>query len=183
MTGIERNADIVEMATYAPLFAHVDGWQWRPDMIWYDNLRMFKSVSYYVQQMYAQNKGTNVLQLTTPAAEKKGKPQPVAGLEGQNGLFASAVYNKPTDEIIIKVVNTSKKPQNISVNLQGITGERTAKVMELCSYGGLDDENTLDKPELIHPNPMTVQCTADKKQTVLNDQLKAMSFRLYKIKK
>ena len=38
MTGLERNADIVHMATYAPLFAHVEGWQWRPDMIWFDTV-------------------------------------------------------------------------------------------------------------------------------------------------
>ena len=87
MTDLERNADVVDMATYAPLFAHVDGWQWRPDMIWYDNTRMFKSVSYYVQQMYACNKGTNVLPLTM-----NGKS--VAGQEGQDGLFASAVVDK-----------------------------------------------------------------------------------------
>ena len=176
MTGIERNADIVEMATYAPLFAHVEGWQWRPDMIWYDNLRMFKSVSYYVQQMYAQNKGTNVLSLTM---DKK----PVAGQPGQDGLFASSVFDKTTGEVIIKVVNTSKQPQAITINLQGIKGERTANVLELWTNGKLDDENTLNQPELIHPVPLTVQCTADKKQTVLNDQLPAMSFRLYKIKK
>ena len=176
MTGIERNADIVEMATYAPLFAHVEGWQWRPDMIWYDNLRMFKSVSYYVQQMYAQNKGTNVLSLTM-------NKKPVAGQEGQDGLFASSVFDKTTGEVIIKVVNTSKQPQAITINLQGIKGERTANVLELWTNGKLDDENTLDQPELIHPVPLTVQCTADKKQTVLNDQLPAMSFRLYKIKK
>ena len=176
MTGIERNADIVEMATYAPLFAHVEGWQWRPDMIWYDNLRMFKSVSYYVQQMYAQNKGTNVLSLTM-------NKKPVAGQPGQDGLFASSVFDKTTGEVIIKVVNTSKQPQAITINLQGIKGERTANVLELWTNGKLDDENTLDRPELIHPVPLTVQCTADKKQTVLNDQLPAMSFRLYKIKK
>ena len=184
MTGIERNADIVHMATYAPLFAHVDGWQWRPDMIWYDNLNMFKSVSYYVQQMYAMNKGTNVLQLTTPKQEgKKTLGVPVANQEGQNGLFASAVFDKTTDEVIIKVVNTSKQPQPISINLQGMKGERTANVLELWTNGKLDDENTLDKPELIHPVPLTIPCTADKKQTVLNDQLKAMSFRLYRIKR
>ena len=176
MTGIERNADIVEMATYAPLFAHVEGWQWRPDMIWYDNLRMFKSVSYYVQQMYAQNKGTNVLSLTM-------NKKPVAGQEGQDGLFASSVFDKTTGEVIIKVVNTSKQPQAITINLQGIKGERTANVLELWTNGKLDDENTLNQPELIHPVPLTVQCTADKKKTVLNDQLPAMSFRLYKIKK
>ena len=45
MTGLERNADIVRMATYAPLFAHVEGWQWRPDLIWFDNLNVVRSCS------------------------------------------------------------------------------------------------------------------------------------------
>ena len=80
MTGLERNADIVHMATYAPLFAHVEGWQWRPDMIWFDNLNSVRTVSYYVQQLYAQNKGTNVLPLTM---NKKS----VTGAEGQNGFL------------------------------------------------------------------------------------------------
>jgi alpha-L-arabinofuranosidase len=40
LTGLERNADVVHLATYAPLFAHVDAWQWKPDMIWFDNLRL-----------------------------------------------------------------------------------------------------------------------------------------------
>ena len=84
MTGLERNADVVHMATYAPLFAHVKMWQWRPDMIWFDNTNMFKSVSYYVQQMYSCNKGTNVLKLTM-----NGKP--VAGQKGQDGLYATAL--------------------------------------------------------------------------------------------
>lgn len=64
MTGLERNADVVHMATYAPLFAHVEGWQWRPDMIWFDNLNSVRTVSYYVQQLFATHKGTNVLSLT-----------------------------------------------------------------------------------------------------------------------
>jgi len=119
MTGLERNADIVEMATYAPLFAHVDGWQWRPDMIWYDNLRMFKSVSYYVQQMYAMNKGTHVLPLSM-------QKQPVAGLDGQDGLFASSVFDQETGEVVVKVVNTAKQAQPVTINLLGMKGERTA---------------------------------------------------------
>ena len=87
MTGLERNADIVHMATYAPLFAHVEGWQWRPDMIWFDNLNSVCTVSYYVQQLFATHKGTNVLSLTM-------NKKPVTGAEGQNGLFASAVCDK-----------------------------------------------------------------------------------------
>ena len=175
MTGLERNADIVHMATYAPLFAHIDGWQWRPDMIWYDNTRMFKSVSYYVQQMYAMNKGTNVLQLTMD-----GKP--VAGQDGQDGLFASSVYDKATGEIIVKVVNTSKQPQTVQLNLQGIKGDRTAETLTLSHSGSMDDENTLDQPEKIIPKTGSAKVEAGKKAAVLNDELPAMAFRLYKIK-
>jgi alpha-L-arabinofuranosidase len=187
MTGIERNADIVEMATYAPLFAHVDGWQWRPDMIWYDNLRMFKSVSYYVQQMYAMNKGTNVLSLTTkdPADAKGKKVVPVAGQEGMDGLFASSVFDKNSGEVIVKVVNTSKQAQDIQINLTGMTGERTAETLTLQHEGSMDDENTLDKPNKIVPVSGSVKCdvTGKKQQTVLNDNVPAMAFRLYKVKK
>ena len=175
MTGIERNADIVHMATYAPLFAHVEGWQWRPDAIWFDNLRMFKSVSYYVQQLYATNKGTNVLSLTW-----NGKP--VAGQEGQNGLFASSVFDNNTNEVIIKVVNTSETEQPISIQLKGMKGTYTAQTITLC-HNEMDDENTLDNPEKIIPRPGTCQVDAGKGASLLLDNLPARTFRIYKIKK
>ncbi|MBR1415122.1 MAG: carbohydrate binding domain-containing protein [Prevotella sp.] len=182
MTGIERNADIVHMATYAPLFAHVEGWQWRPDAIWFDNLRSFKSVSYYVQQMFATNKGTNVLSLTTPDAKNK-KGVPVAGQEGQDGLFASSVYDAQTGEVVVKVVNTSASAQSIRLNLLGMKGTPVAQTLTLSTSGSLDDENTLDQPEKITPKPGTLPTTADKKATVLSDDVPAQTFRLYRIKK
>lgn len=174
MTDLERNADVVDMATYAPLFAHVDGWQWRPDMIWYDNTRMFKSVSYYVQQMYACNKSTNVLPLTM-----NGKS--VAGQEGQDGLFASAVVDKKKGEIIVKVANTSDKAQDVTLNLNGLKGSRSATATTLQS-DNMDAENTLDNPNLIRPVETTATCESKKNMTVLNDKLPAKSFRMYKIK-
>lgn len=174
MTDLERNADVVDMATYAPLFAHVDGWQWRPDMIWYDNTRMFKSVSYYVQQMYACNKGTNVLPLTM-----NGKS--VACQEGQDGLFASAVVDKKKGEIIVKVANTSDKAQDVTLNLNGLKGSRSATATTLQS-DNMDAENTLDNPNLIRPVETTATCESKKNMTVLNDKLPAKSFRMYKIK-
>lgn len=174
MTDLERNADVVDMATYAPLFAHVDGWQWRPDMIWYDNTRMFKSVSYYVQQMYACNKGTNVLPLTM-----NGKS--VAGQESQDGLFASAVVDKKKGEIIVKVANTSDKAQDVTLNLNGLKGSRSATATTLQS-DNMDAENTLDNPNLIRPVETTATCVSKKNMTVLNDKLPAKSFRMYKIK-
>ncbi|WP_308264629.1 alpha-L-arabinofuranosidase C-terminal domain-containing protein [Prevotella sp.] len=174
MTDIERNADVVDMATYAPLFAHVDGWQWRPDMIWYDNTRMFKTVSYYVQQMYACNKGTNVLPLTM-----NGKA--VAGQEGQDGLFASAVVDKQKGEVIVKVANTSDKTQEVTLNLNGLKGSRSASLTTL-QCDNMDAENTLDNPNKIRPVETTATCESKKNATVLSDKLPAKSFRMYKIK-
>lgn len=174
MTDLERNADVVDMATYAPLFAHVDGWQWRPDMIWYDNTRMFKTVSYYVQQMYACNKGTNVLPLTM-----NGKA--VAGQEGQDGLFASAVVDKQKGEVIVKVANTSDKTQEVTLNLSGMKGSRSASLTTL-QCDNMDAENTLDNPNKIRPVETTATCESKKNATVLSDKLPAKSFRMYKIK-
>jgi len=175
MTGFERNADIVHMTTPAPLFAHVDGWQWRPDQIWYDNTQMFKTVSYYVQQMYATNKGTNVLPLTM-------NKKPVANQEGQNGLFASAAFDSNTGEVIIKIANTSGSPQQLQFNLLGMKGDRIAETLTL-SHEGMDDENSICKPELITPVKGTTIVKEDKKSSVLSDELPAMSFRIYRIKK
>jgi alpha-L-arabinofuranosidase len=175
MTGIERNADIVHMATYAPLFAHVEGWQWRPDAIWYDNLRMFKSVSYYVQQLYAMNKGSHVLSLTM-------NKKPVAGQPGQDGLFASAVFEQSTGEVIVKVANTSDKVQPVSIQLLGVKGATTAQTITLC-HDGMDDENTLDNPEKIVPQPGTCKVDAGKGASLITDDMPAKSFRIFKVKK
>ena len=173
MTGLERNADIVNMATYAPLFAHVEGWQWRPDMIWYDNTRMFKSVSYYVQQMYSTNKGTNVVSLTMNS-------KPVAGQEGQDGLFASAVIDIDANVVIVKVVNTSDKTQPVCLNIQGVKGEKDVKTITLTCKDK-DAENTLDNPEKIIPVKGAAKTKAGKKNSILDDEIPAMTFRLYRI--
>lgn len=127
MTGLERNADVVQMATYAPLFAHIEGWQWRPDLIWYDNLESFRTVSWYVQQLYGEYRGSNVLGLSMNGS-------PVAGLDGQNGLFASAV--KDGDLIYVKVANTSAGQQSVSFDFQGLKGKAVVKAVkriDLCS--------------------------------------------------
>jgi alpha-L-arabinofuranosidase len=65
MTGMERNSDIVQLASYAPLFANVNGIQWHPNLIYYDSSRgMFGTPSYYVQELFSQNRGDVVLPAT-----------------------------------------------------------------------------------------------------------------------
>lgn len=151
MTGLERNADVVHMATYAPLFAHVDAWQWRPDMIWFDNLRSMPTASYYVQQMFATNKGTNVLPLTMDG-------RPLTGGEGQNGLFASATLDKDANQIVVKVANTSKEDQTLNID---ITGLKKGKALDggkvLTLHADLEAENTLNNPDIVKPVESTVE--------------------------
>jgi alpha-N-arabinofuranosidase len=90
MTGLERNADVVQMASYAPLMAHVDAWQWKPDEIWFDNLRSYGTPNYYVQKVFATNTGTRIVPVT---------PQAV------NGLYTSASLDERSHELIVKTIN------------------------------------------------------------------------------
>ena len=173
MTGLERNADVVHMSAYAPLLAHYEGWQWRPDLIWFDNLQVVKTCSYYVQQMYAGNRGSNVLPLTMDN-------KVVAGQSQQDGLFASSALDRSAGLVIVKVVNTSKFKQAVTLNLLGIKGERTAETLTL-SHEDLEDENTIDRPDKIFPKPGCLQSEQSKKECVFHDELPSMSFRLYKI--
>ncbi len=80
MTGLERNADVVRMASYAPLFAHVEGWQWTPNLIWADNLRVHGTPSYYVQQLFSLNRGDVVLPVILAGAELPAVPAGRIGL-------------------------------------------------------------------------------------------------------
>lgn len=173
MTGLERNADVVHMATYAPLFAHVEGWQWRPDMIWFDNLNSVRTVSYYVQQLFATHKGTNVLSLTM-------NKKPVTGAEGQNGLFASAVCDKNKNEIIVKVANTSDKKQPLSLIFNGLKKKEVlsgARCIKLSS-ADMDKDNTIENPLAIIPQ----ETSLDVDGHTLNVDLEPATFAVYILK-
>ena len=142
MTGLERNADIVHMATYAPLFAHVEGWQWRPDLIWFDNLNSMRTVSYYVQQLYSLYKGSNSLTLTM---DKKN----VTGADGQNGLFASAVADG--NKVYVKVVNTSGEAQSVNLNFTGLKKNEVLKGVKSIKLttDKLEEDNIEDPTNIL----------------------------------
>ena len=174
MTNIERNADVVHMATYAPLLAHVEGWQWRPDLIWFDNLRSVRSCSYYVQQLYGTNKGTNVVPL-----RMDGKP--VSGQAGQNGLFASAVWDEPTQTYIVKVINTSDTAQPVVITFEGLkSSQRLAAEPSIVFHSDNPDaDNTLDNPTAIVPRETLAPTVGGNQMTA---EVGAQTFAVYKIK-
>jgi alpha-L-arabinofuranosidase len=174
MTNIERNADVVEMATYAPLFAHVEGWQWRPDMIWFDNLKSVRTCSYYVQQLYSHNKGTNVLPLTM-------NKKVVSGQEGQDGLFASAVWDKDRNAYIVKAVNTGDEAQALNITFAGLKKNVSLSDAEVISLhsDNLDADNTLCHPDNVVPQKSSAKVEGN----VLNTTLPARTFSVYIITK
>ena len=141
MTGLERNADVVQMASYAPLLAHVDAWQWRPDLIWFDNLHSVATPNYYVQQMFSKYKGTNIASVLL-----NGK-----AVTGQDSLYSSAVFDTNKKQLIIKVVNASTAPRNIELNVERSKGKNgKAEWIQLASNDKLTF-NSLNDPDRVHP--------------------------------
>ncbi len=165
MTGLERNADVVYQATYAPLFAHVEGWQWRPDLIWFDNLTSVRSANYYVQQLYGLNKGTHVLSLT-----ENGKT-----VKGENGLYATACFDKHTKSYIVKIANTSNEEKEITVTFNGLKKLKAGKVTVLHA-DDIQAENKIDHKNAVVPVTSDVQTNGN----VLNVKMKANSFVVYR---
>ena len=168
MTGLDRNADVVQLATYAPLFAHVDAWQWNPDLIWYDNLRTLRTPNYYVQQLYALNAGDQILSATAD-----GK-----ALTGQGGLYASSTRDASTGETLVKLVNVTDSAATVTLTFNGtkhLPAEGT------CTYLQADDLNTTNtfEAERIVPRTMPVTANADGTWTL---ELPKHFFGVYRMK-
>lgn len=167
MTGLERNADVVQMASYAPLFAHVDAWQWAPDMIWVDNLKTYGTPDYYVQKLFSTNKGTDVI-----SAKLDGK-----NITGQDGLYASAVTDIITKELIIKISNTTEKAQKVTFTLDGKKNFKKNGYLDEMASNNLNQLNSFESPDAVSPKRKSIVVTNKKLQLTL----KPYSFSVVKI--
>ena len=173
MTGLERNADIVHMASYAPLLAHVEGWQWRPDMIWFDNLDVMLSCSYHVQKMYSTNCGTHSLSIKMDGSN----------ITGQRGLYASAVRDEVKRQYIIKVANLADEAQEISLQFKGLSRKETLDCPVTCTILHSDDpyaENTLENPNAIVPVTSVIEPSSWNKNK-LTSTIGPRTFAVYTI--
>ena len=168
MTGFERNADVVHLCTYAPLFAHVDAWQWRPDLIWFDNLSLVKTPNYYVQQLYGHNAGTNVVPLTMQGE----------AVTGQQDLYATAAVDKHSDELIIKVANTGIRDKRVKLDLNGLPAGKHKGTLTLLHSSDLEAKNTLCRPSVVVPVVSDIELEAPQAEVTL----KPLSFSVYRIK-
>ena len=161
MTGLERNGDVVRMASYAPLLAHVDAWQWTPDAIWFDNLRSYGTPNYYVQKVFASNAGTRIVPVGRPV---------------QRGLYTSASMEERSHEVIVKAVNVTGTVKPVSFDLRGKATGGTAKVTTLAN-ARLDSENSFEKPTSVSPEYSTVEVNSG----VVSVSLQPYSVTVYRI--
>ena len=142
MTGLERNADVVRMASYAPLFANTEAWQWTPDLIWVNSLQLYATPNYYVQQLFASNRGDAVLPVTLDNV--------TTNESGIQTLYASAVHDDAAGEIILKVVNPTEADQTVQVALNG-ANQVSPMARATVLAGRPNDEDSMAQPEKVFP--------------------------------
>lgn len=149
LTGVEKNADVVIMASYAPLLARCGYVQWAPDMIWFDAETAYGTPSYYVQKMYSHNMGTYTVPVNAELPEQ---------------TYLSASYDEKTEEVILKLVNASEEAVTFTPELEGHEVE-TAVVTQL----GGDDifaYNTVESPKKVAAVEMVLRGTECKEITI-----------------
>lgn len=139
MTGMERNSDVVVMASYAPLLVNVNpgGMQWSTDLIGYDALASYGSPSYYAQVMFGNHIGEQVID---------------SSLEGANPrVFHSVTYSEQKGTVFLKLVNASSVPQAIHIDLQGAQHvAQSGKLIRLSAHTP-EETNSLAAPTRIKP--------------------------------
>ncbi len=152
MTGLERNADVVHLATYAPLFAHVDAWQWRPDLIWFDNMQRLLTPNYYVQQLYGHHAGTHALKTSCGTSD----------LKGEEGIYASSAVDENKSVVIIKIANVSDKTRNFGIELAGEGKKYVSAEVVVLQHDDLMAVNTFENPLNVAPQEGKVTLKGNK---------------------
>ncbi len=138
MVGLERNGDVVTMASYAPLFAKKDHTQWKTDLIFFDNANLVFTPNYYVQKMFSVNMGDvfyeNVVSIPS----------------GDSTLVASCVQEHRTGDVILKLVNVGVSPAVMQVNLSSFRWINS-DAQQVVLSGSAEAENTFSDPDRIAP--------------------------------
>lgn len=140
MTGLERNGDVVHMASYAPLLAKIGHTQWNPNLIYYTNTEIFPTINYYVQQMFGRNAGDTWL--------------PVAVGEPSKDLAVSAVRESKSGDLIVKIVNGAATPSPLRIDLDAKKGALKATATVLA--GDAMAVNTPNSKDPLGPKTMPI---------------------------
>jgi len=140
MTSLERNGDVVHLASYAPLLAKAGHTQWNPDMIYFNNTSIYRTANYYVQQLFSTNQGDVFYGNVVTTADNKA----------DSTLAFSCVRDNRSGDVIIKLVNCSKTEQKLKVDLSQFKGLGTKAILTLLT-GAADARNSFENPEKVTP--------------------------------
>jgi alpha-N-arabinofuranosidase len=160
LIGMERNADVVIMSGYAPLFTNVNqgAMQWSPDLIGYDALTSYGSPSYYVQKMFSHNRGDVVLagQAEGIATREWQPPTPRGGKEAPPlkqvpTLFYGATRDTQSGTIYLKLINAVDTPQTVRIEIKGVTAVASEGVAIVLASANPTDTNSIAEPTKIVP--------------------------------
>ena len=144
----------------------MDGWQWKPDLIWFDNLTSVRSANWYVQMLYGTNRGTNMLKLT-----ENGKP-----VTGTDGLYASAVYDKDSKSYIVKIGNASDKEQTVTLGFNNLKQPVSTAKVTLLQSSDIQAENSIANKTVIVPQTSELPVNGTSVKVILP----AKSFTVYR---
>jgi alpha-L-arabinofuranosidase len=140
MTGLERNGDVVKMASYAPLLANLSHTSWNPNLIYFNNKTLFKTANYVVQQLFSSNQGN----LYIPDVVKFDGDR----LHRDSTLAASCVKDSESGDIILKIVNAGQKDAKAAIDLGALNVRDTHVVFDLLK-GSPADKNSINDPEAV----------------------------------
>lgn len=156
MTGLERNGDMVAMASYAPLLGNDTAIQWEPDLLWFDGRDCRCSVNYYVQQMFAGQVGFCRAESCLDVMAEEGEEKSCTG-EGES---RQELYHSVTMEegraLILKLVNVSAQPGTLCMDVEGYRILPDAQVVVLAGRS-LNEANTAEYLGQITPVKRTLK--------------------------
>lgn len=139
MTGLERNGDVVEFASYAPLLARIGHTQWNPDLIYFDGKGVYPTVNYYVQKLFSVNSGNLYFDHVITHKDMQNKT-----------LGSSCVQDSETGDVILKLINPSDKATVMNVDLRSFKRIHSNAVLTVMT-GNKDAKNTREEPNTILP--------------------------------
>ena len=139
ITGLEKNSDVVLMASYAPLLARIGYNQWQPDLIWFNAKHAYGSPNYYVQQMYSCFTGDEVLDVTGTDTEREH-------------VYITASKSKKNCTVYVKIINAGEVQQELIIG--SISNETDGVLWTLA--GNLSDCNSIEAPKKIAPKEQKI---------------------------
>jgi alpha-L-arabinofuranosidase len=144
MTAFERNGDIVQFASYAPLLARRNHTQWHPDLIYFTGTEVLPTANYHVQQLFGQNSGDTYINTTIDATNKLK-------------LAVSTVRVSASGEMIVKIVNGADAAAALKVELAGVPETEMTATRTVLTGPAADAYNEDGQPSVI--KPVTEQVT------------------------